>query len=498
MFVNYLLFLIFNMITFSQNEKLIFAELHIRHGARAPNTLDVNGTGKDMFGIKWTAPGELTPMGKRMQYLLGLRNRKRYIIDQKNFISEIYDPHEITVYSSDLNRTLQSAISHIQGFYPIFLHNGEKLEPEQCDKAVPPLDINNIKEIEEQKKILNDSALPYYMNIIPIHFVFFRNTTYNCSLKLRDIFLNNFNSSNLLIEIVDEFNKKYYEQLKDIFPLKVVNNSLNFTFMVGFCDTFIADYTEGKNLSNFLENSKMLEEDILEICHRIMTINFRDIYFYQDKKNESILFQNSLVLRDMINFMKRRVDDDIQLDISKKNLSDFSKPKLVILTGHESTISAQETYFMRFFGLDLNSYKYPYYASQLTYEITREDVEDNIRSKLNYSNYTVKYYFNDEIIMSRPFNEFVENVEKNIWSLEDIDKFCYAENFTVEENKKNNNSFNTNIIIIMIMGIIIFILVIVIVFLIVKLVHKDNISKNSDSQGNQLNKDERLINDEEN
>ena len=490
MFLIYLLFIFFNIITFSKNEKLIFAELHFRHGARAPNVLDSNGTGTDIFGIKWPSPGELTPIGKRMEYLLGLRNRQRYIIEQKNFISEIYDPHEITVYSSDQNRTLQSAISHIQGFYPIFLHNGEKLEPEQCDKAVPPLDISKITEIQEQKNFLNDSALPYYMNIIPIHIVHYRNSTFDCSLKLRDIFINNLNTSTLLKNIVEEFNKKYYEQLKDIFPLKVVNNSLNFTFMVGFCDAYISDYAEGKNLSNFLEISKMSEKDILDICDRINTINFRDIY-YQDEQNKSILFHNSLVMRDMINYMKRRVDDDIQLDISKKNLSDFSKPKLVILTGHDTTLSGQEAFFIRFFGLELNSYKYPYYGSQISYEITREDVEDNIRSKLTYSNYTVKYYFNDEIIMSKSFNDFVENVEKNIWSLEDIDKFCYGENITAEEKKKNN-SIDTNMKIIIFMGIIIFILVIVIVFLIIKLMHKDN-----DSKVDLLIKDERITNEDE-
>ena len=495
MYLNYLLFLFLNMIIFSKNEKLVFAELHFRHGARSPDILDANGTGTDMLGIKWPAPGELTPIGKRMQYLLGLRNRQRYIIEQENFISEVYDPHEIAVYSSDQNRTLQSAVSHIQGFYPVFLHNGEKLEPEQCDKAIPPLDISNVTEIEEQKNFLNDSALPYYINIIPIHIVHYRNSTYDCLLKLRDIFINNLNTSTLLKEIVGEFNDKYFEKLKDIFPLKVVNNTLNFTFMVRFCDAFISDYTEGKNLTNFLEISKMSEKEVLDICDRVNTINFRDIY-YQDEKNESILFHNSLVMRDMINFMKRRVDDDIQLDISKKNLSDFSKPKLVILTGHDTTLSGQETFFIRFFGLDIDSYYYPYYGSQISYEIIREDVDDNMRSKLTYSNYTVKYYFNDKILLNIPFNEFVEKVEKNIWSLEDIDKFCFGENYTKNnnENKANedNNSVDTNLIIIMIMGIIIFILVIVIIFLIIKLKHKDN-----DSKDDQLIKDERIINEED-
>ena len=500
MLLNYLLFIIiFNLINLSKNEKLVFAELHFRHGARAPNNLDLNGTGKDLFGIQWPSPGELTPIGKRMEYLLGLRNRQRYIIDQEDFISEVFDPHEIRVYSSDQNRTLQSAVSHIQGFYPVFLHNGEKLEPEQCDKAVPPLDISNVTEIEEQKSFLNDSALPYYMNIIPIHNIHYRNSTYNCSLKLRDIFVNNLNTSILLKEIVAEFNEKYFEILKDIFPLKVYNNTFNFTFMFGFCDAYLADRVEGKDLSNFLEISNMTEKDILDLCDRVNTINFRDIY-YQDVKNESILFHNSLVMRDMINFMKGRVDDDIQLDISKKNLSEFSKPKLVILTGHDTTLSGQEAYFIRFFGLDLDSYYYPYFGSQITFEITREDVDDEKRSKLTYSDYTVKYYFNDDLLLSVPFNEFVEKVEKNIWSLEDIDKFCYGENYTANpviknetnvDNKKNN-SIDTNLIIIMIMGIIIFILVIVIIYLTVKLMHKDN-----DSKDEQLIKDERIINEDD-
>ena len=82
------------------------------------------------------------------------------------------------------------------------------------------------------------------------------------------------------------------------------------------------------------------------------------------------------------------------------------------------------------------------------------------------------------------FDEFVEIVEKNIWSLKDIDRFCYG------EIKKNNPS-DTNLIIMVIMGIIIFILVIINVYLIIKLTHKYNISKYSDS------KEEKIINDED-
>ena len=94
----------------------------------------------------------------------------------------------------------------------------------------------------------------------------------------------------------------------------------------------------------------------------------------------------------------------------------------------------------------------------------------------------------------------MEKVEKNIWSLEDIDKFCFGENYTANTptknetnvDNKNNNSIDTNIVIIIIMGVIIFILVIVIIFLTVKLRQKDNGNKD-----NQLIKEERIINDED-
>ena len=94
------------------------------------------------------------------------------------------------------------------------------------------------------------------MNIFPIHIIHYRNSTYDCLLKLRDISINNLNISTLLKDIVDEFNKKYFEQLKDIFPLKVVINTLNFTFIVGFSDAYISDNVEGKKSINFFRNFK--------------------------------------------------------------------------------------------------------------------------------------------------------------------------------------------------------------------------------------------------
>ena len=77
-----------------------------------------------------TNPGELTGIGERMHYLLGFRNRKRYI-EEKQFLSEKYDPHKILIYSSYYNRTLVSAASRLQGFYPQNEGLGETLTEEK-------------------------------------------------------------------------------------------------------------------------------------------------------------------------------------------------------------------------------------------------------------------------------------------------------------------------------------------------------------------------------
>ena len=94
----------------STTDKLIFVSLHSRHGARGP--LEVDKDQKDFLGEYWTNPGELTPSGQRMEYILGLRNRQRYI-KISNFLSQKYDPHEILVYSSNTNRTILSMASQL-------------------------------------------------------------------------------------------------------------------------------------------------------------------------------------------------------------------------------------------------------------------------------------------------------------------------------------------------------------------------------------------------
>ena len=111
-----ILIISFLFLTFStQNDKLIFVMIHFRHGARAPTS--IGETKIDKIGEYWENEGALTGVGERMHYLLGLRNRLRYI-KEYNLLSEKYNSTEIKAICSLRERSQLSLSSHLQGLYP--------------------------------------------------------------------------------------------------------------------------------------------------------------------------------------------------------------------------------------------------------------------------------------------------------------------------------------------------------------------------------------------
>ena len=149
----------------SSKDRLVFLYTHFRHGARAPTKVNKNLF--DNLKEYWTNPGELTGVGQRMLYLLGLRNRIKYIKNQQ-FLSEKFDAHEILIYSSDYNRTLVSCSSQLQGLYPQKDLKGEILNNDQIDIAYPRVNINYD---EEEIKNLGNYSLPYNMILSPVRMI---------------------------------------------------------------------------------------------------------------------------------------------------------------------------------------------------------------------------------------------------------------------------------------------------------------------------------------
>ena len=146
-----------------KEETLVFVYTHFRHGARGTSSIDKNGT--DLFGQKWVTPDDLTGVGLRMHYALGLRNRKKY----QNFLKKNFDPREILVLSTDYNRTIQSAYAQLQGLYEPLTEQDITPEEEKRMNEMNGYSADIQKIINKTISNLNYFSLPGKIEVVPIH-----------------------------------------------------------------------------------------------------------------------------------------------------------------------------------------------------------------------------------------------------------------------------------------------------------------------------------------
>ncbi|XP_033336659.1 prostatic acid phosphatase [Megalopta genalis] len=92
---------------------IVFANILYRHGDRTP----IRPYPNDPYNNEslWPVPyGQLTNRGKHQHLQLGRWLRKRY----SHLLSNFYTPYDIYIQSTDVDRTLMSAESHLAGLYP--------------------------------------------------------------------------------------------------------------------------------------------------------------------------------------------------------------------------------------------------------------------------------------------------------------------------------------------------------------------------------------------
>ena len=422
-------------LTFAK-EKLVFVLTHFRHGARAPQNYYDKSNYLDYVLESWKRPGELTGIGQRMHYLLGLRNHERYI-EKEHFLSSEFDPHEILIYSTRFNRTLLSAAAQLQGLYPP--GTGEKLTTEhQKEWAVPLVHLSeNI--LEEKSRLDNENvALPYQMTLAPIRMINDNDRKIiiydiqKCIWRRDEMRKKNENLESMK-NIVNEFNNKYAENLKSMFENKT---EYDIHFIDNFCDAFIAGYTEGKELYNVRDTNINLTE-LLDYCYEFSKLNFRDWISGDEDRTLSTL-EVSKFMREFIYYMNQRVEADIKGEDISAKLEDYSRPKMMMISGHDSTISAYEMFLGKIFGNNdaINFYRYPKFATQIAFEIvTEEDKQDKTRD-----DYIFNYYFNDEKVLSMKIDEFINQVTPQLWTDEQINKYCGFDKDTDQQTDESADS----------------------------------------------------------
>lgn len=410
------LLILISLISFI-NSKRLFVYEHFRHGARGPcDGLDENNL--DFLKIKWETLGELSPTGMRMHYLLGYRNRLRY----KDFLSAQYDPREMLIISTDVNRTIHSAISNLQGMYPP--STGPTLTQTQIRNAKPP---NDITDIDDQITQLGTLALPNQMQTIPIHTFYQANNDFllheigNCKAVLQ---MRNENKKKAKITAAAEsFNQHHFEKLNKYYHYTNPNQLLNWTYVEYWCDHFIADYTEDRDLSPLIEVG-LKPEEMANDCHNVLFLHLYEVVF-GDPDETIATMAMSRPMRKILNYMDKR----IQLDQKgTPDAKDYLAPKFIIHSAHDTTMGGLIVFLNKAFGINTLSEFNPKYASNMYLELMKKDTD----LKREMSDYYVDYYFEDKLIKTIPYQSF-KDIIKLFWSDKQIDDYC-------EFNHSDNNS----------------------------------------------------------
>lgn len=399
-----ILFCIQNILLFKEesDDKLLFVLEHFRHGARGPYKSFDYDNWEDLFDVKWNGSGELTSLGMRMHYLLGVAFRNKY----KDFISNEYNPNEIFVISTDLNRTIMSAYSNLLGTF----YNSTKTKKMEIDDKF-------ILNKNYSEKIKNTSY-EFKNDVFPVHF--FKEKDLSYQLYRTEIcpgfetFLNKIkNSENLQNMYKDTFkqtNERFGKYLTKYIDQEIIDKQDYYSYykkMKNICDTFIADYFDNRNIKDFEGiNLKDFNEHCLNIS---LIVVYYDYYGYPSEK--SVEFGVSPTFRQIFDYMDKRINLDINGD-SDKIIA--SAPKFVIISGHDVSLAAFDLFFKDKFNVD---FKRADFANNQIFELWKSN-----------GKYYIKYLINLNTSLSYDYYEFRDEVSKLLYKKNEIKEICENNN----------------------------------------------------------------------
>ena len=402
-----LIFFSFCSLNILCQNKTLFVFEHFRHGARAPWRLADKENNLDIFGEEWNGEGELTPSGLRMHYLLGHKNYQRY----KDFISSSPNLNEILVYSTSVNRTILSVYAHLQGMYPS--QTGKILTESQFAKA-NELYYNESQYLKDEINALGYSSLKNNISLIPVHI--FDDTEREIKLNENDVcpgmekYKNkNYQSKegqNYLYQSSHLINSTYGKELFKYFNLTDPNYYYDRASIYVLADTYISDYFDKRPLTEFsktgidqdqfyIDSAKVVDSDLFDLEYKT--------------ENDVIIYVGmSPTFRRLLDWMDKRINLD---KAGKTNLIEQASPKMVIYSGHDTTVGLMSLFVEKVFGFKAIP---PTFAANQYFELYKNEKND----------YFVRYIFNDDELFSMDYNVFKQDVEKVLWTKEEINAFC--------------------------------------------------------------------------
>ena len=380
-----------------------------RHGAREPL--------RDYWNAKdFKSKGELTPVGMRQHYVLGKALRTEYI-DNLAFLSANYSENELYVYSTNVNRTIMSALSQLYGLYP--LGSGPKV-PDNMNTSLllPPFAGLTIDPISDS----SISALPLSYQPIPIH-----------TDRLDQEYLLRSWDPN-----VCPINRKWYQAQYSTQLFKDINKEFNETMM---------------NVADMVGLSR--ETMDLWKMHDIYDIFQNDIYAGKALPNDfEVYHKNMSFLYDFLTYFvdfgsieqKRMLSTpffDKVLKLLDGKVKGEDNRKWIMYSAHDITL------IMILSGLNYTSYEcllrgwregyryeklcfpFPTYASNFLIELHIS----------NNNTYNVKIRYNGEYIMEYTYEYFIQKLKGSV--IENFQEVCLDQawyNSLVNNTDISNNN----------------------------------------------------------
>ena len=383
-----------------ENTKLLFVWEQFRHGARGPWISVDPITGLDFIGEKWNGEGELTPLGTRMHYLLGVSMKKRY----KDFLSEKFNPNEIFIKSTDVNRTIMSSFATLQGMY------NNLTTPLLNEKQLITSNINNLNYSEKLNNKTNDlknNSLENGINLFPVYLYpnnyGKENLLYEPDIcpnivKYRESAQNSETMKKIYSETSEKLNKTYGENIFKYMNISGVDNPYylwNTTNMYYIGDTFISDYVDGRKMQSLRDTGINMES----FYENSLNLSSLETYFgyFGNPLEITCYLQMSPIFRSIFDYMEMRID------LEEKGEGDkiISKsPKFVMVAGHDTTLGANDLFLKEEFDIE---YEHAVYCSSQIYELWKNELNGR---------YFIRYLVNQEKKAEFDFKYFKEKNNK--------------------------------------------------------------------------------------
>ncbi|XP_059184015.1 lysosomal acid phosphatase [Centropristis striata] len=343
--------------------KLVYVTVLFRHGDRSP----VKAYPTDPYQESaWPQGfGQLSQEGMRQHLNLGQFLRTRY----KGFLNETYERHEISVRSTDYDRTLMSAEANLAGLYP---PRGQQVFSPTLQWQ--PIPVHTVPQSEEKLLSYPRFDCPRYKQLM--------NETEHTAE-----FLNVTNEFKDVIELVRN---------------KTGLNNTNVETVWSVYDTLFCESRHNKTAPDWVT------PEVFERLRLLKDFAFR-IAFGVYKPQEKNRLQGGVLLGEIV-----------------KNLSKMSVPdpkvkerlKLMMLSAHDTTVAALQS------SLNVFNGRQPPYASCQIIELY-EDENSNFSVSLFFRNdSTVEAYplLLPGCSLDCPLEEFVRITKLSI--SEDRDKEC--------------------------------------------------------------------------